>query len=79
MSPFGVTVLGVGDAFSARHVNASLLLEADGFRLGIDCPDRYAGVLARADRLTRGARRDLAGATRRRHGHALGRHRPSGP
>jgi ribonuclease BN (tRNA processing enzyme) len=45
MQPFEVFVLGVGDAFSARHVGSSLLLRQGDFRLAIDCPDRYAGVL----------------------------------
>src|SRR5688572_29361272 len=54
MSKFEAIVLGAGDAFSALRRTASLLLVADGFRLGIDCPDGYRRVLhdvsARADR-----------------------------
>lgn len=47
-SKFEVTVVGVGDAFTARHHSSALLLEADGYCLGIDCPDRYRGALAHA-------------------------------
>jgi ribonuclease BN (tRNA processing enzyme) len=45
MSRFEVVALGVGDTFSEVHHTASLLLESDGFRLAVDCPDRYRGVL----------------------------------
>lgn len=45
---FEVIVLGVGDAFSAEHYPACLLLSCDDFYLGIDCPDRYAAVLREA-------------------------------
>lgn len=45
MSDFEVIVLGVGDTFSERHHSTSLLLCCDGFRLAIDCPDQYRGVL----------------------------------
>jgi ribonuclease BN (tRNA processing enzyme) len=38
-------VLGVGDTFTERHVTHALLLEHDGFRLAIDCPDSYRRVL----------------------------------
>lgn len=38
-------VLGVGDTFSERHVTHSLLIEHEGFRLAIDCPDSYRRVL----------------------------------
>ncbi|MBI3270801.1 MAG: MBL fold metallo-hydrolase [Planctomycetes bacterium] len=38
-------VLGVGDTFSERHCTSALLLCHDGFKLAIDCPDRYRGVL----------------------------------
>ena len=41
-------VLGVGDTFSERHVTHALLLEHDGFRLAIDCPDSYRRVLRQA-------------------------------
>jgi ribonuclease BN (tRNA processing enzyme) len=44
-----VTALGVGDTFSDHHTTASLLLEADGFCLGIDCPDSYRRVLKNAN------------------------------
>ena len=47
-------VLGVGDTFSEKHVTHALMLEADGFRLAIDCPDSYRRVLRAA--------RDKAGA-----------------
>jgi ribonuclease BN (tRNA processing enzyme) len=47
---FEAIVLGVGDAFSTRYFPASLLLVADGFRLAIDCPDRYPALLAAAAR-----------------------------
>lgn len=41
-------VLGVGDTFSERHVTHALLVEHDGFRLAIDCPDSYRRVLRQA-------------------------------
>jgi ribonuclease BN (tRNA processing enzyme) len=41
-------VLGVGDTFTERHNTHSLLVEADGFRLAIDCPDSYRRVLKQA-------------------------------
>ena len=41
-------VLGVGDTFSEKHVTHAILLEHDGFRLAIDCPDSYRRVLRRA-------------------------------
>jgi len=43
-----VFVLGVGDTFSEKHVTHSLLLEHEGFRLAIDCPDSYRRVLRQA-------------------------------
>lgn len=43
-----VTALGVGDTFSDHLTTASLLIEADGFALGIDCPDSYRRVLKSA-------------------------------
>ncbi len=45
MRRFEVIALGVGDTFSELHCTAALLLEYDGFRLAVDCPDRYRGVL----------------------------------
>jgi ribonuclease BN (tRNA processing enzyme) len=48
MSPFEVVALGVGDTFSEIHNTAALLLECEGFRLAVDCPDRYRGVLRNA-------------------------------
>ncbi len=45
MGRFEVIALGVGDTFSEVRNTASLLLEYDGFRLAVDCPDRYRGVL----------------------------------
>jgi ribonuclease BN (tRNA processing enzyme) len=50
MSGFEVTVLGVGDTFTDRHHPTCFLLEHDGFRLAIDCPDSYRRVLADASR-----------------------------
>jgi len=41
-------VLGVGDTFTEKHATHALLLEADGFRLAIDCPDSYRRVLRAA-------------------------------
>jgi len=41
-------VLGVGDTFTEKHVTHALLLEHDGFRLAIDCPDSYRRVLKKA-------------------------------
>jgi ribonuclease BN (tRNA processing enzyme) len=48
VSEFEVLALGVGDTFSERHAGSSLLLCCDGFRLAIDCPDRYRAVLRHA-------------------------------
>lgn len=45
MSDFEVFVLGVGDTFSEHHHSTALLLQCDGFRLAVDCPDMYRGVL----------------------------------
>jgi ribonuclease BN (tRNA processing enzyme) len=52
MADFEVTVLGVGDTFSERHFTSALLLECEGRRLAIDCPDRYRAVLRRASELS---------------------------
>jgi ribonuclease BN (tRNA processing enzyme) len=41
-------VLGVGDTFTEKHSTHALLLEHDGFRLAIDCPDSYRRVLRQA-------------------------------
>lgn len=41
-------VLGVGDTFTEKHVTHALLLEHEGFRLAIDCPDSYRRVLKAA-------------------------------
>jgi ribonuclease BN (tRNA processing enzyme) len=41
-------VLGVGDTFTEKHFTHALLLEAEGFRLAIDCPDSYRRVLRSA-------------------------------
>ncbi len=54
MGRFEVVALGVGDTFSETHNTAALLLEHEGFRLALDCPDRYRGVLKGAG--TRAAR-----------------------
>lgn len=48
MAKFEVVVLGVGDTFSERHHTSALLLDYDGFRLAIDCPDRYREALRAA-------------------------------
>lgn len=48
MSDFEVVAIGVGDTFSDRNTTASLLLESRGFRLAIDCPDRFRGALRAA-------------------------------
>ena len=48
MAELDLIPLGVGDTFSEHLVTASLLLEHQGFRLAIDCPDRYRGVLRKA-------------------------------
>lgn len=47
-----IIVLGVGDAFTAKYVNTSFLIQHEGFTLAIDCPDRYRGVLAAASKKT---------------------------
>ncbi|MBI3725394.1 ribonuclease Z [bacterium] len=41
-----VRVLGVGDAFTSRHVNASVIVEADGTRILVDAPPALARGLA---------------------------------
>ena len=51
--------LGVGDTFTEQHHTHGLLVEADGFRLAIDCPDSYRRVLRDA-RTISGADLDLA-------------------
>ncbi len=38
----------MGDTFTEKHVTHALLLEAEGFRLAIDCPDSYRRVLRAA-------------------------------
>ena len=48
MARFEVTALGVGDAFSELYDTSALLVEYDGFRLAIDCPDSYRRVLAKS-------------------------------
>lgn len=54
MSELEVVVLGVGDTFSEQHHSTALLLECAGFRLAVDCPDQYRGVLkAAADKCGR--------------------------
>lgn len=45
MSDFEIIVLGVGDTFSELHHSTAVLLCYGGFRLAIDCPDQYRGVL----------------------------------
>ena len=50
--------LGVGDTFTERHATHALLVEADGFRLGIDCPDSYRRVLKNARDKMGGAREE---------------------
>ncbi len=44
-----VTVLGVGDAFTAIHHTTSLLVSYDGVTIGIDCPGNYRRVLRDAE------------------------------
>jgi ribonuclease BN (tRNA processing enzyme) len=51
MKSFEVIALGVGDTFSENHHTASLLLSCEGFRLAVDCPDRYRGVLKKVGSL----------------------------
>lgn len=48
MSELEVVVLGVGDTFSELHHSTALLLECAGYRLAVDCPDQYRGVLKAA-------------------------------
>ena len=45
MAAFSVRVVGVGDAFTARYVNACLLVEADDTRILIDAPPALARAL----------------------------------
>lgn len=53
--------LGVGDTFTERHHTHALLVEADGFRLAIDCPDSYRRVLKDArDKIATGPDRGRA-------------------
>jgi ribonuclease BN (tRNA processing enzyme) len=53
MGHLEVIALGVGDTFSEVHRTAALLLEYGGYRLAVDCPDRYRGVLNDAGALAR--------------------------
>lgn len=48
MSDFSFTTLGVGDAFSALSYSSSLLLEAEGRRLLLDCPHPIRKILHEA-------------------------------
>jgi ribonuclease BN (tRNA processing enzyme) len=45
MSSLSVRIVGVGDAFTARHHNACLLFEASGTRLLVDAPPALARAL----------------------------------
>lgn len=45
MSDLSVRVVGVGDAFTCRHHNACLLVEASGTRLLLDAPPALARAL----------------------------------
>ena len=51
MPGFDVIILGTGDSFSEFRHPTSLLLDCDGFRLAIDCPDMYRRVLRDASRI----------------------------
>jgi ribonuclease BN (tRNA processing enzyme) len=44
--------LGVGDAFSARYYSSSLVLEAEGFRLLVDCPHPIRKMMREAGEST---------------------------
>jgi len=48
MAEFEAIVLGVGDTFSEEHHSTALLLECEGHKLAIDCPDMYRSVLRNA-------------------------------
>jgi ribonuclease BN (tRNA processing enzyme) len=50
MSELKIIPLGVGDTFSEHNTTASILIELDGFRLGVDCPDSYRRVLTQASK-----------------------------
>lgn len=58
MSGMRILVLGVGDAFSARHYSACLALEAEGRWLLIDCPHPIRKVLREGSQAA-GARLDV--------------------
>lgn len=45
VTAFSVRVVGVGDAFTSKHFNACLLIEADGTRLLLDAPPALARAL----------------------------------
>lgn len=51
-APFRFLALGVGNAFTRRFFNASLLLDLGGTLVGIDCPAPYRRVLYEAERST---------------------------
>ncbi|MEM6558811.1 MAG: MBL fold metallo-hydrolase [Myxococcota bacterium] len=53
-----IQTLGVGDAFSELYCSTAFILQCEGFRLAIDCPDRYRAVLKRL-RDTSGSDHDL--------------------
>jgi ribonuclease BN (tRNA processing enzyme) len=57
-------VLGVGDTFTEKHVTHALLVEHEGFRLAIDCPDSYRRVLKAArDKQTDDTAKTLSAST----------------
>ncbi len=45
MTTFSVRIVGVGDAFTSRHFNACLLIEADDTRVLVDAPPALARAL----------------------------------
>lgn len=53
-----IRIIGVGDTFSDHHHPTSFVLGAEGFHLGIDCPDMYRRVLRDAA-VTSGSPLDL--------------------
>jgi ribonuclease BN (tRNA processing enzyme) len=48
MNPLDILVVGVGDTFSDSLNTSALVLHCNGFRLAIDCPDRYRAALKQA-------------------------------
>lgn len=52
MAQLEVIAVGAGDTFSEYLHTSALVVSYDGFRLAIDCPDSYRGVLKKASHIS---------------------------